>query len=72
MARIDTLLTELERRAGCEPGTVHTPLAMETALAMRHAYDIAASSPRVNHLMLGCRARRRRGPRRRLSVDARR
>jgi citrate lyase subunit beta/citryl-CoA lyase len=27
---------------------------METALAMRHAYDIAVSSPRVNHLVLAC------------------
>ena len=54
MAQLDTLLAEFERRAGCEPGRVQTTLAMETALAMRHAYNIAASSPRVNHLVLAC------------------
>ena len=54
LRELDALLTHLEKRAGMEPGTVATPLDLETAGAMRNAYDILRSSPRATSLMLGC------------------
>ena len=52
MKNLDALLTRLEEREGIELGSVKTGLALETAKAMRSAYDIVAASPRVNNLTL--------------------
>ena len=52
MQALDTLLNHLEKKHGIEPGTVKTSLGLETAKAMRNAYDIAASCPRVTGLSL--------------------
>lgn len=52
MMQLDALLTHLERRRGIAPGTIETPLACETAKAMRNIYDIATSCPRVNRVTL--------------------
>jgi citrate lyase subunit beta/citryl-CoA lyase len=49
---LDGILGVLERAAGLESGRISTPLALETARAMRHAYDIALACPRVRALML--------------------
>ena len=54
LRELDALLTHLERRAGMTEGTVATPLDLETAGAMRNAYDIVRASPRATSLMLGC------------------
>ena len=54
LRELDALLTHLEMRAGMEPGTVATPLDLETAGAMRNAYDILRASPRATSMMLGC------------------
>ena len=54
LGELDALLTHLEKRAGMEPGSVATPLDLETAGAMRNAYDILRSSPRAKSMMLGC------------------
>lgn len=51
---LDTLLSHLEARAGMADGSVITPLAMETAGAMRNAYHIARDGRRVSQLMLAC------------------
>ena len=52
MMELDALLTHLERRMGIAPRTIETPLACETAKAMRNIYDIATSCPRVNRVTL--------------------
>lgn len=52
MEELDALLTRLEERAGVEPGSVRVGLALETAQAMRNAYDIVLASPRVTNLTL--------------------
>ena len=54
LRELDALLTHLEKRAGMEPGTVATPLDLETAGAMRDACDILRASPRATSMMLGC------------------
>ena len=54
LRELDALLTHLEKRAGLEPGTVATPLDLETAGAMRDACDILRASPRATSMMLGC------------------
>lgn len=54
LRELDALLTHLERRAGMAAGTVATPLDLETAGAMRNAYDVLRASPRATSLMLGC------------------
>jgi citrate lyase subunit beta/citryl-CoA lyase len=47
---VDTMLTKAEERAGVEPGrTILVPL-METAEAVRTAFDIARCSARVAHM----------------------
>ena len=51
---LGALLTHLEMRAGMEPGSVATPLDLETADAMRDACDILRASPRATSMMLGC------------------
>lgn len=52
MKQLDTLLTHLERRYGLEVGTIRTPLGLETAKAMRSAYDIAVACPRITDITL--------------------
>ena len=54
LRELDALLSHLEKRAGMEPGAVATPLDLETAGAMRNAYDILRASPRATSMMLGC------------------
>ena len=54
LRELDALLTHLEMRAGMEPGTVATPLDLETAGAMRNTYDILRACPRATSMMLGC------------------
>ena len=54
LRELDALLTHLEMRAGMAPGSVATPLDLETAGAMRNAYDILRTSPRATSLLLGC------------------
>ena len=54
LRELDALLTHLEMRAGMEPGTVATPLDLETAGAMRSTYDILRASSRATSMMLGC------------------
>ena len=54
LRELDALLTHLEKRAGMEPGTVATPLDLETAGSMRDACDILRASPRATSMMLGC------------------
>ncbi|MEW6184307.1 MAG: CoA ester lyase, partial [Thermodesulfobacteriota bacterium] len=51
---LDTLLTHLEKKHGIEVGTVKTSLGIETAKALRNAYDIVTSCPRINGLSLAC------------------
>jgi len=52
MKALDALLNQLELRHGIEIGSIKTPLSLETANAMRHAYDICVSCPRINTLSL--------------------
>ena len=52
MKALDTLLTHLEKRHGIEAGSIKTGLGLETAKAMRNAYDIAVSCPRVTNISL--------------------
>jgi len=52
MKALDTLLTHLEKRFGIPVGSIETPLGMETAKAMRNAYEIAVSCPRVRRISL--------------------
>lgn len=52
MKEMDSLLTHLEKRNNIPVGTVNTPLGMETAKAMRNAYDIAISCPRIDSVSL--------------------
>ena len=54
LRELDALLTHLEMRAGMEPGSVATPLDLETAGAMRNTYDILRRSPRATSMLLGC------------------
>jgi len=53
---LGAMLEVLERAAGLEPGRISTPLALETARAMRGAYEIAVACPRVRGLMLAAGA----------------
>ena len=52
MRALDTLLTQLERRNGMPVGAIDATLNLETAKAMRNAYDIALSCPRISTLIL--------------------
>ena len=54
LRELDALLTHLEMRAGMEPGSVATPLDLETAGAMRNIYGILRASPRATSMLLGC------------------
>ena len=56
MMELDALLTHLEKRHGLEVGGIGTGLGMETAKAMRNAYDIIVACPRVRGLSLSAGA----------------
>lgn len=53
LRRADTLLHGLESQHGLAPGSVDVIPIIETALAVQHAYDIAASGTRVKRLAFG-------------------
>jgi citrate lyase subunit beta/citryl-CoA lyase len=50
--QLDALLTHLERRLGIPEGQIETPLACETAPAMRSVYEIATRCRRVKRVSL--------------------
>ena len=50
MKALDTLLTHLEMRHNIEAGAIKTSLGIETAKALRNAYDIVTSCERVTGL----------------------
>jgi len=52
MKELDVLLTHLERRNNIEIGSIETPLILETAKAMRNAYEIIISTKRIRNLTL--------------------
>jgi citrate lyase subunit beta/citryl-CoA lyase len=52
LAEVDQALSELEQERGLAPGAIATPLLLETALGMRHAYDIAMANPRVDTILM--------------------
>lgn len=52
MKELDTLLTHLEKRMQIKVGSIETSLALETAIAMKNAYDIAISCPRITALTM--------------------
>ncbi len=52
MKELDDLLTHLERKNNMETGSIETPLILETAKAMRNAYEIAVSAKRICNLTL--------------------
>jgi citrate lyase subunit beta / citryl-CoA lyase len=54
MKALDTLLTHLEKRHEIKPGTIKTSLGIETAKALRNAYDIITSCERVAGLSVAC------------------
>ena len=47
------IITDLERRRGIEVGTVQIAVAVETALGVVKAYDIASASPRIVSIGVG-------------------
>jgi len=47
------IITELERRRGIEEGTVQIAVAVETALGVVKAYEIASASPRIVSIGVG-------------------
>jgi len=51
MKALDTLLTHLEMRHNIPVGSIKSPLDIETAKALRNAYEIVTSCPRVKGLM---------------------
>ncbi len=54
MKALDTLLTHLERRHHLEVRSIKTSLGIESAKALRNAYDIVTSCSRVSGLGLAC------------------
>ena len=44
---LDTIITRLESERGIRPGTIEIAPAIETAVGVANAYEIAAASPRV-------------------------
>ena len=53
IVQADILLKTLERRAGLEVGTILIKASIETARAIREAYEIVKASPRVCHTGIG-------------------
>ena len=52
MAQVSEAIGDLEGIWGMPPGGIATPLLLETALGMRHAYDIATANPRINAILM--------------------
>ncbi|MFC1825592.1 HpcH/HpaI aldolase/citrate lyase family protein, partial [Thermodesulfobacteriota bacterium] len=52
MKELDVYLTLLERKNNIETGSIETTLTLETAKAMKNAYEIAVSSKRIRNLVL--------------------
>jgi citrate lyase subunit beta/citryl-CoA lyase len=52
LAELDQALSGLEQEAGLTPGSIATPLLLETAPGMRNAYDIAMANPRVGMILM--------------------
>jgi citrate lyase subunit beta / citryl-CoA lyase len=52
IAEVDARLAVLEQNAGIARGSIGLPLLLETALGMRHAYDIAVSNSRVDAILM--------------------
>ena len=52
LAQLDRELSRLEDQRGLPLGGIATPLLLETALGMRHAYDLALSCPRVDLILM--------------------
>jgi citrate lyase subunit beta / citryl-CoA lyase len=53
VARLDALIAERERARGMPVGSVHLSLAVETALGLHNAVEIALASPRTVAIALG-------------------
>ena len=51
--RLDAVLTHIERRDELEPNGVALVLTIETALGMKHAYELCAATDRVQSLTCG-------------------
>ena len=49
----DNIITELEERNGIKQGTIQIAVAVETALGVIKAFEIASTSPRVVSLGIG-------------------
>jgi len=49
----DGIITDLERRRGLKPGVVQIAVAVETALGVIRAFEIASASPRVVTIGVG-------------------
>ena len=49
----DGIITDLERRRGLKPGTVQIAVAVETALGVIRAFEIASASPRIVTIGVG-------------------
>lgn len=51
--QLDSKLTEVEEKAGMEPGRTRIIALLETAVGVENAYAIASASPRMEALFLG-------------------
>ncbi len=49
----DGIISDLERRRGLKPGTVQIAVAVETALGVIRAFEIASASPRIVTIGVG-------------------
>lgn len=49
----DEIITELEGKRGIRPGTIQIAVAVETALGVIRAYEIASASPRIVTISVG-------------------
>jgi len=52
IAQIDAYLTVLENKSIIPQGSISLSLLLETALGMRHAYDIAVSNSRIDSILM--------------------
>jgi citrate lyase subunit beta/citryl-CoA lyase len=49
----ERIITDLEKKRGIEPGTIQLAIAVETAIGVVKAYEIASSSPRIVSIGVG-------------------
>lgn len=52
IAEVNRILVRLENSRGLTPGAISTPLLLETAPGIRHAYDIAKANHRVDAMLM--------------------